>query len=345
MIQNPVLRILLQLPVALFSWLLSLRPWLYQVGFLKQIHVSPRVVSIGNLTLGGTGKTPFTLRVAQLLKNEGFRVAIVCRGYKRTSRESCLLVSDGKSLLADALASGDEAQWLARRLPDVPIVVGRSKSESARWVEKTLHVDWIIVDDGFQHLRLARDKNLLLLDEDHPFDNGKIVPLGRLREPAAALRRSDMIVWVRESVCASIAEKTKERESLIPQVPQFKARRKFVGIHSLEADVTPMVETIKTKKWIAFCGLARPEQFLKGLAEEGWQLAATQIFPDHHRYRPEDLQQLLIQRQKTGADGLITTAKDAINLPSRAFGECPCYVYEIAMSIEDEPRLLKALLN
>lgn len=345
MIQNPVLRILLHLPVALFSWLLSLRPWLYQVGFLKQIHVSPRVVSIGNLTSGGTGKTPFTLRVAQLLKNEGFRVAIVCRGYKRTSRESCLLVSDGKSLLADALASGDEAQWLARRLPDVPIVVGRSKSESARWIEKTLRVDWIIVDDGFQHLRLARDKNLLLLDADQPFDNGQVVPLGRLREPPAAIRRCDLIAWIEKSASLPDAKPARGFDSFIPPVPQFKARREFTGIHTLEASSLEKTDAIKTKRLVAFCGLARHEQFFSGLAGEGWQITTTQAFPDHHRYRPEDIQQLLIQREKAGADGFITTAKDAINLSPRAFGEIPCYIFEVAIVIDDEPRLLKALFD
>lgn len=345
MIENPVLRTLLWLPVAAYGALLRLRAWLYRVGFLKRIHVRARVVSIGNLTMGGTGKTPFTLRIAELLKSEGFRVAIVCRGYKRTSRKACMLVSDGKRVLVDALASGDEAQWLARRLPDVPVVVGDSKAESARWVEKILPVDWIVVDDGFQHLRLARDKNILLLDADQPFDNGQVVPLGRLREPPAAIRRCDLIVWIEKSASLPDAKPARGFDSFIPPVPQFKARREFTGIHTLEASSLEKTDAIKTKRLVAFCGLAQHEQFFGGLAGEGWQITTTQAFPDHHRYRPEDIQQLLIQREKTGADGFITTAKDAINLSRRVFGEIPCYIYEVAIVIDDEPRLLKALFD
>lgn len=343
MIRNPVLKILLWLPVRIYAGGLKLRAWLYRQGYFRSIRVPSRVVCIGNLTVGGTGKTPFTLRVAELLQAQGQRLAILVRGYKRKSREPIRLVSDGKQILVDALASGDEAQWLARRTRGIPIVVGRSKSQAARWISEQLKVDWIVVDDGFQHLRLARDRNVLLLDADRPFDNGRLIPLGRLREPASAVSRADAVVWVKSSHSA-----TAERRPHIPvkekrSIPHFFASRKLTGISTLTGAGVQDAATIKGKKLVAFCGLGQPEQFFQMLVEADLHLTATLSFPDHHRYSINDLQKLCSWWQKTNAEAFITTAKDAINLPSTYAFTKPCFIAEMTLEIEEESQFVSFL--
>lgn len=343
MIRNPILRGFLRPVSALFSAAVSLRAALYQRGFLKKIKVKPRVVSIGNLTVGGMGKTPLTMRVAALLQEQHQSVAVLCKGYKRDRESTIGVVSDGKRILADVSRSGDEAQLLARKLCGVPVVVGSPKWQAARWVESHLSVDWIVLDDGFQHLKLSRDHNVLLLDAERPFDNGQIVPLGALREPAGAIQRADILVLVQGSSGGKgSAEKLK---SLCPSAELFRARRECVGVSMTDDACVRPAQQIIGKRLLAFCGLARPDQFFQDLHASDYTVVDSVVFPDHHRYHSRDARKILSRAIDCGAEALITTAKDAMNLSSRAFGNWPCYVFEIDMKIEDEPRFLRALLD
>lgn len=345
MIRHPLLRGLLWPAAAAYASVQRLRSSLYQKEILKRVRVNPRVISIGNLTIGGTGKTPFTLRVVELLRDHGQSAAVLCKGYKRNSRESTLLVSDGTEILVDSRASGDEAQLLARSLPGVPVVVGSSKWRSARWIESHLNVNWIVIDDGFQHLKLSRDRNVLLLNGDRPFDNGHVIPLGRLREPVAAIRRADVLVVIMDSELSEIQPSLETLQTLPPAAILFTARRECRGVSMLDEVKVCPIEYLYGKKLVAFCGLARPEQFFRDLRNQKLMIEDCLAFPDHHRYRPRETRRLILSALKCGAEAFITTAKDAMNLEPRAFGNWPCYVFEIKMRIDDEPRFVQKVLN
>jgi tetraacyldisaccharide 4'-kinase len=347
MIQSPLLRICLRPGAALYSAGVKLRARLYEKGFLKTIKVVPRVISIGNLTLGGAGKTPFTMRVAEVLRAQNLSVAVLCRGYKRESgREGEIrLVSDGKKVFMDVSQSGDEAQQLAQRLRDVSIVVGSPKWRAAQWIESHLAVDWIVLDDGFQHLKLARDRNILLLDADQPFDNGEVIPLGRLREPPQAVQRADIVVLVKSADSPPGQSSAERLNTLFPSAQLFSAYRSCIGVSMTECSRINPAKEIQGMNLFAFCGIARPDQFLRDLREHQLNITQSQVFPDHHRYRPSDTRNIIFRALQCGAEALITTAKDAMNLPPRAFGNWPCFVFEIEMKIDDEARFRQSLFT
>lgn len=345
MIRNPLAKLLLWPPATVYRELVRLRPLLYREKFFHTIQVKSRVISIGNLTVGGTGKTPFAMRVAELLRNSGHSVAILCGGYKRESAEAIVLVSDGKKRLVDAAVSGDEAQLFARSLNDVPVVVGSPKWKGALWIEANLLSDWIVLDDGFQHLKLFRDRNILLLDAGRPVEESRMVPLGRLREPIEAMQRADIVVMVGGPEKPDLEFFKKKFKPFCPEAEWFAARRQFAGIST--ADDTKWIpnDQWRGKKLVAFCGIARPEQFFRDLNERPIELAATVVFPDHTRYRRRELRRIIRRAVETQAEGMITTTKDAAKLDPRAFGNWPCYVCDIKMSIDEESRFFESLLK
>jgi tetraacyldisaccharide 4'-kinase len=347
MIQSPLLRNCLRPGAALYSAAVSLRAWLYKKGLLKTIKVTPRVISIGNLTLGGAGKTPFTMKVAELLRAQNLSVAILCRGYKRRSGlgRTIKLVSDGRKVFTDVSQSGDEAQLLAQRMSNVSVVVGSPKWRAARWIESHLAVDWIVLDDGFQHLKLSRDRNILLLDAERPFDNGEVIPLGRLREPPPAVQRADIVVLVKSGNSMPEQSSPERWKALCPSIELFSAHRNCLGVSMTGSRAIRPVNEIEGKKLVAFCGIARPEQFFCDLRGHQLTVAQTLVFPDHHRYRPSDTRRIIFRASQCRAEALITTAKDAMNLPPRAFGNWPCFVFEIEMKMNDETRFLQSLLT
>jgi tetraacyldisaccharide 4'-kinase len=345
MIQNPVLRFLLWPLTALYAQVVRVRVALYRCRILKSVRVTRKVISIGNLTVGGTGKTPLTVLLTELMREQGQSVAVLSKGYKRRAGNSVELVSDGTKILLDADRSGDEAQWLARKLKNSPVVVGSPKWRAARWIEDHLPVQWIVVDDGFQHLKLWRDRNILLLDAARPFDNGRVIPLGRLREPPEGIRRADIVVCVGSPNTPPGSISSDKLKELSPSSEWFSAYRECLGVSTLEDENIGPIGQIIAKKLLAFCGLGQPEQFFEDLGRQDLTIVDTLTFPDHHRYGRRNVREILMRAGARGAEALITTSKDAMNLPPRAFGNWPCFIYEMKMTIDDEPRFLRALLN
>ncbi|MDD5543938.1 MAG: tetraacyldisaccharide 4'-kinase [Acidobacteriia bacterium] len=345
MIQNPILRVLVSPLTIIYSGLVRLRLGLYRLGILKAVKVRPRVVSIGNLTLGGTGKTPTVIRLAQLLSDRGNSVAILGHGYRGSSGKDTVLVSDGSRILVDSSISGDEAQLCARRLKGVPVVVGRTKWKVSQWIDKNLAVDWIILDDGFQHLKLGRDCDIVLVDSGWQGEQDQIVPLGRLREPLPGLKRADVVVIVEEAGVSANPNLPQELKRHAPEAAFFTACREFAAIGAVDGSPGPALEELRRRKLLAFCGLAQPSQFFSELQRQQFLICDTLEFPDHHLYTQGDLQRIVKRAESAGAEALITTAKDAVNCAPRAFGDWSCYVYEIRMSIDSEEKLLEACLR
>lgn len=228
------------------------------MGILKSRKLPVPVISVGNLTLGGTGKTPTVLWVAETLARHGKKPAILSRGYGSEAPDEINVVSDGRTLLMDPVSAGDEPAMMAQRLPQVPILTGVVRYRAGLHALEKLDVDCFVLDDGFQHLPLARDLNLLLLDHKQPFGNGNVFPAGELREPLTALDRAQFVVVTRSgSVIPNEITQTAGNRPL--------ARTAFVPaglVVNGQKEVEPLT-ALAGKSVAAFCGIGQPEDFLK----------------------------------------------------------------------------------
>lgn len=322
---------------SLYGAAMKARRALYSSGRLRVQELGAPVISVGNLTLGGTGKTPLVEWIAQELAKAGMRVCILTRGYGRTNPTTRIIVSDGKEILADAAAAGDEPLLLAENLKGQAAVISDpDRVAAAAWALKNLPAEIFLLDDGFQHLRVARNLNILTIDATNPWGNGKLLPAGILRESPAELARADCIVITRADDPNSTEGLRREISKQSKQVPIFSSRMKLAGlrpIHPVKTLVSP--EEIKTSRIAAFCGLGNPESFFSLLRRNGYQLVHTKVFRDHYRYEQTDVDDLARAAITHRAQLLLTTAKDEVKLRSLVF-QLPCYSADIAIDIEDE---------
>jgi tetraacyldisaccharide 4'-kinase len=313
----------------------SLRAAAYRRGLLPRERLSGPVVSVGNLGVGGSGKTPVVARVAEILRDAGEPVSVLSRGYGGSFRGDALLVSDGSAVLAGVSEAGDEPVMLARALPGVVVAVGRRRDAVGRAVEARFGRRVHVLDDGFQHLRLERDLDLLCLDvrdlDDRP------MPAGRLRESATAIGRADVVLLTRLEA-ASEAE-IRLLESRLGRDRTFRVARRVDGWRTLDGrPATPPARPF------LLAAIARPERFERDVAGDGIPVAGRAFFRDHHRFRAEDLAGVEARARAAGADAVVTTAKDAVRLEGSTLG-LPVLVLAIAALIADEGRLRERLLS
>ena len=292
----------------LYSRLLEARARRYATGRLVSHRLPHPVVSVGNLTMGGTGKTPLVAHLAHRLRFEGKRPAILTRGYGRRSR-GVVVVSEGEGPLVCPEEGGDEPVALARRLPGVVVVAAGQRVEGARVAER-YGVDVFLLDDGYQHLAVRRDANLLLLDGRDPFGGGRFPPRGRLREPLSALARADAFVFTR------LAGDRPGVRRWNPSAPVFTARIKAAGLYD-ENGASIEVSLVAVLRCLAVCGVAQPASFSATLAELELAPEKTLVFPDHHRYISRDITLIHRAAAAAGASWVLTTEKDAVKLSGR----------------------------
>ncbi len=311
----------------------------YDLGFLKQKKLPCTVISIGNLTTGGTGKTPMTIYVAERVRQLGYRVAVISRGYKGAAEKSGGIVSDGNVILMDPDTAGDEPFLLAASLKGVPVLVGQDRYKSGMKAINRFQTEVVILDDAFQHLALFRDLNLLLLDSTMPFGNGHLLPRGTLREPAAALAFSDALIMTRSA-----------RPFCSPQEPWAETRPVFCAIHEpfiscrfaagekaafQTRDIFSGDEILTGKRYYAFSGIAHNDDFLKTLKKMGADVRGFQGFSDHHLYSPQDIQAILNAAVNAGATALATTEKDLARLHGQFQFPMECVIIGIRMSLDN----------
>jgi tetraacyldisaccharide 4'-kinase len=333
-------RVLFSLLVPLsrvYGALLVVRARLYAAG-IKTCKRLPRpVIAVGNLTVGGTGKTPTVLLIARTLQERGLRVAILTRGYGGTKEGETRIVTDGTKLFLTADEAGDEPILLASSLPGVMVVMGPDRYRAGMLAMATAAVDVFLLDDGFQHLRLHRDLNILLLDSADPFAGGKTLPAGLLREPVAAAGRADLVIYTR---CAADWQPD---PALVPGVPFVASSHLLTGWEPLTGgEVRPFAD-LQGKRVVAFAGIAAPAAFFDALEAAGVPLLATLAFPDHTRYGRIEMEALGRLKQAKMANSLITTAKDAVKLlPYRGIlGDC--LVARLELRLQDASPLTTAL--
>ncbi|OGW38163.1 MAG: tetraacyldisaccharide 4'-kinase [Nitrospirae bacterium RBG_13_39_12] len=326
--------------------------FLYYLGYsIKMRHaiknqksLPHKVISIGNITLGGTGKTPATMAVAEEAKKRGFSPCILTRGYKGKADGPCF-VSIGKGPILDEYQAGDEAILMAKKLKGIPVVKSKNRFDAGIFAIQNLKSNFFfILDDGFQHRSLFRDKDILLLDGKNPFGNRRLLPIGSLREPINCIGKADIIVITKTDKTISqnseIRNQKSKIDSLIKEIKQYntKARIFFAGHRPLKFTTTTgntyPIDWAKDKKFFGFCGIGNPRSFRETLLSADMGLTGFKFFRDHHRYSPRDMRAITKDAESTGAEWIVTTEKDIMRLNGLDTQE-NLVVLEIEFTIEE----------
>lgn len=315
-----------------FSWLygaaVSLRNRHYDRNPESSARLPAVVVSVGNLTLGGSGKTPFVAALARELLARGDRVAVLSRGYGRRSKSAFVLVSDGSRILASVEDSGDEPFELALR--GLAVAVGPDRAAVGRELLEKLGAHVLVLDDGFQHRRLRRDLDLVCLDAGEPIESLRLLPRGRLREPLESLSRAHAVVWTRWSEDSRAQELTRLVARAAPDVPSIRTRTRMAGFASLDGSELLGGETFRGRPVGVLLGVARPERVLESVPAE---VVFSAMRRDHHWWSPVEVRELAEEAKRKGAVALLTTGKDAVKMPAPA--AVPLYVMRIETEILD----------
>ena len=327
-----------------FAWLYrlicALRLFLYRYGVFKQKKLQAKVISVGNITLGGTGKTPLVIYLAEKLKEKNKKVAILSRGYKRKKKKMVELTQKTKRKI-NWEDVGDEPYLLARRLFDVPIMVSKHRNVSGDCAIQKYGIEFLILDDGFQHLKLFRNLDIVVIDSVNPFGNGRLLPAGTLREPLASLRRADVFVLTKTDQASNTDELVQILKRYNPKAPTVESIYQNRSIEKLfdGSSVTP--KDVEDKKAFAFSGIGNPSSFENSLKQLKIQILKHQKFWDHFPYRKKDILALQEEAKSKGADFIITTEKDSVRIPlinesetpSQAGLDIPFYVLKIDLEI------------
>jgi len=317
---------------ALYGRAVSWRASWYASGRLASTELPRPSISVGNLTFGGTGKTPFTEFLARRYRFEGWRPAVVSRGYGRRTR-GVVVVSAGDGPLVSAEEGGDEPVAIARGAgKGIVVVVGERRADAARRAAE-LGADILLLDDAYQHLAVRRDANLLLLDSRDPFSGGRLPPAGRLREPVAALARADAVVLTLSNRGAPPPAAAAEIARWNPAAPVFHAPIRAAGLAD-EAGAAVDPAFVAMRRAISVCGVARPSEFAATLRDLGVASEERIELVDHQRYGERHLTLIRRAAERTGAAFVITTEKDAVKLAGRLPG-LPLLTVRLAVEVEE----------
>jgi len=284
------------------------RSFFYDRGLLKTFYLDTRVISVGNIAMGGTGKTPMVEKLICILKKHNIKAAVISRGYKGNYKESYKIVSDGKKITASPSESGDEPYLLAYRNPGTPVIVSAKRYIAGKIAEKMFSPDVIILDDAFQHMALARNINIVLINAEDPFGKG-IFPAGLRREPLFALKRADAIIITKAKQKNHSLEKKLKKYS---KAPVFTCRYTVTEITEIYTEEKQCSRFFAGKKVGAFAALANTESFFSMLEKENIKLLKRFSLPDHYEYSNKTFKK--VSNALTNCDIWLTTEKDAVKI-------------------------------
>mgnify|MGYP000036037391 FL=1 len=322
--------------------------WLYQAGLLSTCKLDCCVISIGNITVGGTGKTPTAQRVAMMIKNMGYRVVILNRGYRSHWDKELGVVSDGRKIYMTSYEAGDEAYLMAKMMPGVPVVIGKNRDVTGKYAVENLHAEVIIMDDGYQHWQVYRDLDIVLVDTLNLFGNGCLLPRGILREPLSHLNRADMFLFTKSDQSSqltrtALTENIRQYNTKAPIVESIHHAMNFVEIADWYKGIqqNPIgLENLKGKKVMIFSAIGNPSSFEQNVSGCGLEILEAIRYPDHHDYGMLEMQYIGERASELAADALITTGKDAVKIPTEFIyfnREIPLYVMNMdIMMIKNE---------
>jgi len=335
---NPLLQIL----SVVFKQGVALRHLAYRRGWLKTQRLNRPVVSVGNLSVGGTGKTPLVILMAETLTAGGHRPCILTRGYKRRGK-GLIILEPGPERRADPSQVGDEPALLARALPSVPIIVSPDRFRAGIIGEERFQATVHLLDDGFQHLALYRDLDIVLLDVTRPPSDSALLPAGRLREPWSALQRAHWVILTRTELGDAGVWQGRV-QALNPEAQIFRCGTKLAGLVNARNGLSETHANLLGKIAAAFCGIGNPTAFFADLRNWGFRVVAESVFPDHHVYTRHELDGLLALARRAGAEAILTTLKDLMNLPTDWNSPMPLFACCIRAEIEAKMEFERALL-
>jgi tetraacyldisaccharide 4'-kinase len=326
---------LLLFPLVCISWIYGVVIWvrqmLYRRGLFKTRQLPCKVMSVGNITLGGTGKTPLVITLAKELLMRGITVGILSRGYKGTRERHGGVVSDGTRIHLTPVEAGDEPFMLARLLPGVPVLVGKKRYTMGIYAHEHFGMDCLILDDGFQHLGIKRDLDIVLIDGRRGFGNGRLFPRGPLREPLRCLGRASMLVLTKTGPSPTLAALEDVLRHHAPAAPLYHSRYKPAFLREASTGKRVSLQAVCGKRVFAFAGIADPAYFVYLLKELGADVVKEIRFPDHYNYELADL--MMMREQGKRVDLSVTTEKDFVKLQRLPLENIPLYILGIEQEI------------
>ena len=308
---NPV-NLILFLSSWIYRAVVSVRNRMYDHGIFRQNKLPCKVISIGNITVGGTGKTPMVIMLAKLLKRGGYRPAILSRGYGGNAKSPITVVSDGVKIRVGYAEAGDEPILIAQSVEGIPVITGPERTRTGDFAVKKLGADVLILDDAFQHRSIFRDIDIVLLNRKKPFGNGYLLPMGPLREPPEALNRAHIQIWKDTILDGRFPKYCEQDIGTFFSVLSGYMKPKDI-LRGGTGEPLPL-EYIRGKKVCAFAGIGLPENFKETIESLGGTLVSFLIFPDHYLYTSEDIAEIRRGTSASGAEFIMTTEKDGIRL-------------------------------
>lgn len=324
-----------------YEWAVRARTFLYSLGLFKTKRLPRPVISIGNITVGGTGKTPLTMTLAKGLMEREIPVAILSRGY-RGKKKAGPLVTDGQNLLLSPEESGDEPFLMASVLKGIPVLIGWDRFKTGNLALERFSIRGFLLDDGFQHLPLYRDLNIVLIDSQTGFGDGHLLPRGILREPLSHLKRADIFLLTRSEDPQSCQPLRGILRKIHPSAPVFHSHYEPAGLVRLDGKVESL-HLFKGKRVLALSGIATPDYFSELLKRCGMEVVDERIYPDHHYYTRQDLTSLLGEVKKI--EFIVTTEKDLVKLKTHPVDSLPLYALRIDVKIQEEEEFYKRVLE
>lgn len=332
----------------------KLREALYKKGVLQSKRLPCPVISIGNITVGGSGKTPMTIYVAEFIQHLGYGVAIISRGYKGQAEKIGGVVSDGRIICMGPDKAGDEPFMIAQRLKTVPVIVGQNRFKAGRLAIQKFKPDVLLLDDGFQHLKLNRDIDLVLLDSKEPFGNTYLFPRGTLRETDSALLRGDAVIFTRSDVGKSAALDQIKR--VVPKKPIFHSFHtpyiyKIITVNSLESPDRLNISSkydfdiFKRKRVFAFSGIASNDDFRRTIESLECNLLDSLEFPDHHSYSNRELDEIVRSAMDLSAEFIFTTEKDYVRIAHKIKWPIHLIIIGIEISFGENDMAFKSFIK
>ena len=328
----------------------------YKYGVFKRDHLDCFVISLGNVTVGGTGKTPTAQRLARDIRDMGYRVVILNRGYRAKWHGDVGIVSDGRRLHMDAAEAGDEAYMLAKHLPQVPVLIGAERAKTGRYAMEHFGAEVAILDDGYQHWQLERDLDILLVDAVNVFGNGYILPRGTLREPVSHISRADVCLMTKvdqaaEGSCDYIRKTVHHYNPKAQIFESIHQPRCFIPLSDWYVNIAGEgidVSLMKGKRIMAVSAIGNPASFEQTLSDIGAVIVESLRYPDHHDYTMSEMADVFQQAENVGVEAIVITEKDAVKIPADVAREkwsIPVYVICVEVTFQQEAETFKDMLR
>lgn len=331
------------------SWLygtaVTLRRWFYQTGWIKARRLPARVISVGNLTVGGTGKTPMVIAVAQRLKEKGYKPAVLSRGYGGKAGKRVTVASDGQQIYEGPAMVGEEPVLIAKRLPGIPVLVGSDRYRTGGYAFQKWGTDLMVLDDGFQYRGIEKDFNMVLVDATNPFGNGHLLPKGILREPIESLKFADGIVLTKVNLVPDVVGLSKRIRGIAGPVPIFHAVLAPTQLIRWTTGAQSPLKNLAEKKVVCFSGIGNPITFRRLLEQLGAIVSKELVFKDHHVYTSGDEDKIGLAVKEAGSDLVITTEKDIVKLSDGLIEMLNLHVLRVELIINENRESWEALLT